>query len=310
MREQVSRNFCRLTVAAFALLFLLIGFFGVVPARADNVYASIRGTVTDSTGAVIRGATVKATNTETGVVTTVSSSAVGEFVFPQLQIGHYDVEITSNGYKAFKATGVLLIVNQVYTMMAKLEVGAESQTVEVVADTVQVETSDTQLKTVVTAQQIVDLPLNGRNWTQLELAAPGVQAADTRFGNNYSVNGAQAQQSSYLINGQDSNDIVLNSPLIIPSPDALAQFNLIDSTINAEYGRNSGGIVNAIIKNGTNTYHGDVFEFYRDTFLNDRNWFQLVSPSFQENRYGGALAAHLSILRPSNGCDKSFFFFS
>ncbi|MDE3201061.1 MAG: TonB-dependent receptor [Acidobacteriota bacterium] len=266
--------------------------------------------MTDSTGAVIRGATVKATNTETGVSTTVKSGSVGEFVFPQLQIGHYSVEVSMTGYKAFKASGIILIVNQVYDMTAKLQVGSESQTVEVTADAVQVETSDTQLKTVITGQQIVDLPLNGRNWTQLELAAPGVQSADTRFGNNYSVNGAQAQQSSYLINGQDSNDIVLNSPLIIPSPDALAQFNLIDSTINAEYGRNSGGIVNAIIKNGTNTFHGDAFEFYRDTFLNDRNWFQLRSPNYHQNQYGGTFGGPLFIPHLYNGRDKSFFFFS
>jgi Carboxypeptidase regulatory-like domain len=310
MREQMPRILRHLNVSIFSILLLLIGSLGVVPAKADNVYASIRGTVEDSTGAVIRGATVTATNTETGVVTTVTSGSAGEFVFPQLQIGHYQVEITSSGYKAFKTSGILLIVNQVYTMTAKLEVGAASQTVEVTADAVQVETSDTQLKTVVTAQQIVDLPLNGRNWTSLELAAPGVQAADTRFGSNYSVNGAQAQQSSYLINGQDSNDIVLNSPLIIPSPDALAEFNLIDSTINAEYGRNSGGIVNAIIKNGTNQYHGDAFEFYRDTFLNDRNWFQLTSPDYHQNQYGGVFGGPLVIPHIYNGHDKTFFFFS
>ena len=227
----------RISKLLVALLFVVGLGMSSQKAFADNVYASIRGTVTDSTGALVRGAAVTATNTETGIVTKVSSGATGEFVFPQLQIGPYEIEVTQSGFKAFKATGIVLIVNQVYALNVKLVVGAEAQMVEVAADTVQVETTDTQLKTIVTADQIVDLPLNGRNWTQLELAAPGVQAADTRFGSNYSVNGAQAQQSSYLINGEDSNDIVLNSPLIIPSPDAIEQFNLIDSTINPEYGR-------------------------------------------------------------------------
>ncbi|HUX45919.1 MAG TPA: carboxypeptidase regulatory-like domain-containing protein [Terracidiphilus sp.] len=279
-------------------------------AFADNVYASIRGTVTDATGAVIAGATVKAVNADTGVATVVTTSDRGDFVFPQLQIGHYDVELNKDGFKSFKATGILLVVNQVYSLGVKLQVGAAAQTVEVAADAIQVETSDTQLKTLVDAAQIVDLPLNGRNWTSLELAAPGVQAADTRFGSNYSVNGSQAQQSSYLINGQDSNDIVLNSPLIIPSPDAIAQFNLIGSTINAEYGRNSGGIVNAILKSGTNSFHGDVFEFYRDSFLNDRNWFQKVAPQYHQNQFGATFGGPFLIPHLYNGRDKSFFFFS
>ena len=299
-------------ISKLLVALLLVVGLGVSSQKAfaDNVYASIRGTVTDSTGAVVRGAAVSATNTETGIVTKVTSGANGEFVFPQLQIGLYEVQVTESGSKAFKATGVVLIVNQVYSLNVKLVVGAEAQMVEVAADTVQVETTDTQLKTIVSADQIVDLPLNGRNWTQLELAAPGVQAADTRFGNNYSVNGAQAQQSSYLINGQDSNDIVLNSPLIIPSPDAIEQFNLIDSTINPEYGRNSGGIVNALIKNGTNSYHGDAFEFYRDTFLNDRNWFQLTAPVFHQNQYGATIGGPLSIPHLYNGHDRTFGFFS
>jgi len=304
---------CRISRASRLLMALLIALglgMSSQKAAADNVYASIHGTVTDATGAVVRGASVTATNTETNIATKVSTGANGDFVFPQLQIGPYQVEVTSSGFKSFKATGIVLIVNQVYVMAVKLEVGGESQMVEVTANTVQVETSDTQLKTLVTADQIVDLPLNGRNWTSLELVAPGVQAADTRFGSNYSVNGAQAQQSSYLINGQDSNDIVLNSPLIIPSPDALEQFNLIDSTINAEYGRNSGGIVNAIIKNGTNSYHGDAFEFYRDSFLNDRNWFQLKSPVYHQNQFGATFGGPISIPHLYNGHDRTFGFFS
>jgi hypothetical protein len=295
-------------VVAVFLVFLLA--LCTQKAVADNVYASIRGTVTDASGAIVRGATISATDTQTGIVTKVTSGATGEFVFPQLQIGSYELEATQSGFKAFKATGIVLIVNQVYTLSIKLQVGAEAQIVEVAADTLQVETTDTQLKTLVDSQQIVDLPLLGRNWTQLELTAPGVQAADTRFGNNYSVNGSQAQQSSYLINGQDSNDIVLNSPLIIPSPDAIQQFNLIDSTINPEYGRNSGGIVNAIIKNGTNSLHGDGFEFYRDSFLNDRNWFQLAAPVYHQNEFGGTLGGPIEIPKLYNGKDRTFFFFS
>src|SRR5260370_33646290 len=119
--------------------------------------------------------------------------------------------------------------------------------------------------------------------------APGVMASNDRFGNSYATNGSQTQQNSYLINGLDSNDIALNTPNFIPSPDAIQEFNLITSTINPEYGRNSGGILNVIIQNGTNQFHGDAFEFYRDTFLNAHNFFQKTAPVFHQNQFGGTV---------------------
>ena len=146
---------------------------------------------------------------------------------------------------------------------------------QVEANPTQVETTTTQLGTIIDAKQIVDLPLLGRNWTQLQQLVPGVVGraiGSTR--SNYATNGSESQQNSFLINGADSMDIRLNTPLIIPSPDAIGEFNFITSTINAEYGRNSGGILNAVIKSGTNQFHGDAFEFYRDTFMNARNFFQ------------------------------------
>src|SRR5262249_57136482 len=119
----------------------------------------------------------------------------------------------------------------------------------------------------------------------------------------FSVNGSQTQQSSYLVNGLDTNDIPLNTPQILPSPDAIQEFNLISSTINPEYGRNSGGVVNALIKNGTNSFHGNAFDFYRDTFLNTHNYFALTAPVFHQNLFGGTLGGPVRM-------DKTFFFLS
>lgn len=296
----MSPRFLRVLLPGIALLFLVAN----KSAMADNVYATIRGTVTDSTGAVVQGAQITATNTGTAIPYTTKSQDTGFFEFLQLPTGSYTVSISKQGFKGFKSVGITLTVNQVYDLSAKLEVGATNETVEVRANSVQVETTDIQQKTVIGSNQIVDLPLIGRNFTQLEQLAPGVMSSNDRFG-TFSVNGSQTQQSSYLVNGTDSNDIALNTPGILPSPDAIQEFNLISSTINPEYGRNSGGIVNALIKSGTNAFHGNAFDFYRDTFLNTRNFFTVgpQQPIFHQNLFGGTFGG------PAHK-DKTFFFLS
>ena len=277
-------------------------------ANAADVNARIKGTVADPTGAVIAKANVTAINEATGVKYTTTSQADGGYLFPQLPIGTYTVKVTAQGFKEFQVTGIILNISQEYVEAAVLSVGSTGDIVEIHADAVQVNTTDSQLSNIVNSAQIVELPLIGRNFTQLELTQPGVQLPDTRFGGNFSVSGAQAQQSEYLVNGADTNDFSLNTIAFVPNLDAIDQFNLIDGPLNAEYDRNSGGIVSATIKQGTNHIHGNIFEFYRDTFLNTNNFFQKsatgaptpVSP-FHQNIFGGTLGA--PILR-----DKLFIF--
>jgi len=295
----MNRQILRVLLCSVMLLLL-----GSQAALADNVYATIRGTVTDQTGAVVTGAAITATNTGTGISYNTTSHDTGGYEFLQLPVGTYTLSAGKSGFKGFKSTGITLVVNQVYNQPIGLQVGIASETVEVTANAVQVETTSIQQQTVVGAQQIVDLPLIGRNFTQLEQLAPGVMASSDRMG-TFSVNGSQTQQSSYLVNGTDSNDIALNTPGILPSPDAIQEFNLISSTINPEYGRNSGGIVNALIKSGTNRYHGNAFEFYRDTFLNTRNFFTIgpQQPIFHQHLFGGTFGG------PARK-DKTFFFLS
>jgi len=271
--------------------------------QAQEVIAHIRGTVTDPSGAGIPGATVKATNTQTQVSTTVPSMDDGGFEFLSLTPGIYDVTVTKDGFRTFTANKITLALNQIYNLAVPMEVGQITESVQVEGNLAQVESTVTQLGTLITAQQIVDMPLIGRNWTTLEQLAPGVQASSDRFGSGaYATNGSQTQQNSFLIDGADSNDIAINTPLVIPSPDAIQEFNLVSSTMNAEYGRNSGGILNAIIKSGTNEFHGSAFEFFRDTSLNDPNFFNQPNV-FHQNEFGGTIGGPIRK-------DKTFFFLS
>jgi len=291
-------------VAFLLALGLVFGVLCATPANADNLYAKIRGTVVDPTGAVVPDAKLTATNVATGLGYSVTSNKDGLFEFLQLPIGDYSVKVEKSGFKTFTEGHIHLDLDQTFNLRVGMELGVVSDTVTVEANPAQVETTSMQLGTTVTGQQIVDIPLNGRNWTQLMQLQPGVQSSSDRFGAGaYSTNGAETQQNSFLINGTDSNDTSLNIPLVIPSPDAIVEFNLVTSTINPEYGRNSGAIVNATIKSGTNQFHGDVFEFYRDTFLDAKSWFENTAAPFHQNQYGGTVGG--PIIK-----DHAFIFFS
>ncbi len=279
--------------------------------KAATVNGRIKGTVSDSAGAVIPKATITATNQLSGVKFTVSSQTDGGYIFQQLPIGTYTITVSAPGFKGFSATGIVLNIDQEYVEPVTLTLGEASDKLTVVADSVQVNTTDMQLDNYVGKEQFNELPLIGRDFTQLELILPGVQASNDRFG-TFSVNGSQTQQSSFLINGADSNDLPLNSLSFIPNQDALEQFNLVTGPLNAEYDRNSGGIVSTAVKQGTNKIHGDAFEFYRDTFLNTAGYFQTqfdpttgaitkTKSPYHEHIFGGTLGG--PILK-----DKLFIF--
>lgn len=244
-------------------------------AFAANVNGRIRGVVTDPQDRVVPAAQITATNTATGVKYTTVSGNDGGYFFPELPIGSYTVSATGRGFQTFTATGIVLNIDQEYIQPIQLKVGAASEVVLVTESSVQVDTTDSELSNLVDAKQMVELPLIGRNFANLELTLPGVQSASgaERVGGP-SVAGAQEQQSAYTINGADTNDIALNTQLFTPILSALSEFNLIDGPLNAEYDRNSGGIVSASIKSGANKVHGDASDFYRDTFLNTNNFFQ------------------------------------
>ena len=288
-----------------ARIFLLIATVSfAVNSRGQVTTAAIHGAVTDSGGAVLPNAEITAVNTSTGASATAKSDGAGFFKISQLQPGGpYTVSVTASGFSKFVANGIRLNVNDDREIAAKLSVGAAAQTIEVSSSGVQVETSETQLKTDILSDVVTQLPLLGRDATALQKSAPGVVEAADRFG-GFSANGAQIEQNSYLLDGADVNDSAIQTEGLIVNPDAIGELAIISSTINPEYSRNSGAILNQTLKTGTNTFHGDGFEFYRDTFLNTGYFSPLghaPKPPIHQNVYGGTLGG--PIFR-----NKLFFF--
>jgi hypothetical protein len=256
---------------------------------AQATTASIHGLVTDPSGALLTNAVVTALNTSTGISNVEKTDSKGYFVFPDLHIGGpYSITIEDQGFQRFTVTGIMLDLSSAREVDAKLQVGTSSQTVEVSSEVVQVESSDVQLKNVLAAKEIEELPTLGRDVIQLQKTAPGIVEASDREA-TFSTNGSQTQENSYLLDGTDINDFLLNQPGIVVNPDALAEVNVITSTIDPEFSRNSGAIVDEALKSGTNQFHGNGFEFYRDTFLNNGNCFSTSRPQFHQNVFGGTL---------------------
>jgi hypothetical protein len=282
-------------LSACAIFLVAVGL-----AKAADLYGSIRGTVTDSTGAAVPGASVTATNMATNVTQHVTTKEDGSYSFLQLPIGDYAVKVEKTSFQTFTAARIHLDVDTIFKQDVQLTLGAMSTEVTVQANQIQVETSTPQRGTVVDSQQMEDLPLLGRNWLQLQELQPGVVGGSDRLGTgapgatDYATNGGQSQFNVFLIDGTDTNDQVLNTTTFTPSEDAVAEFRMVTSTLNPEYARTSGAVMNAVIKSGTNTFHGDAFEFYRSKGFDAAPYTPAPQPDpgpapFHENQYGGTL---------------------
>ncbi len=292
-----------LLLSFVVILGLAFSSLMIQPANADELYGRIRGAASDPTGAVLPGVQLKLTNTGTGTTVELVSDSDGSFTFINLKPGEYKLAATKGSFKTFQVSAIRVEPNQIYVQNVVMELGTVSETIEVAANAAQVEQTSIQLTATINSKTITDLPLNGRNWVTLQQTLPGVVNSESRFTSSYSTNGSQGQQNSYLINGTDYNDLPLNTPLAAPSPDAIDEVKMVTNTINPEYGRNSGAILNAITKSGTNKFHGTAFDFYRDTFLNTKNFFQKTPSVFHQNQYGGTVGG--PIIK-----NKTFFFYS
>jgi len=292
---------------AFSLALLCTAFVSSNSARADELYGRVRGVVTDPSGAVLPGVHLKLTNTGTGVSQELTSSSDGGYSFVNLIPGRYSLTANKTSFKVYTVTKLEIGQNQIYVQNVSMEVGTAAETIEVVANPAQVETTSIQLGATLSGDEIRDLPSLNRNWINLQQTLPGVVTPDTRFGTNFSTNGSQAQQNSYLVNGNDSNDLPLNSPLVQPNPDTIDEVQMITNTINPEYGRNSGAIMSVTTRHGENHFHGSAYEFYRDTFLNTANFFQILNgvkkvPQLHQNQLGGTIGGPI-------WKNKVFFFY-
>jgi outer membrane receptor protein involved in Fe transport len=257
---------------------------------------TIRGTATDQTGAVVPGATVTVTLTGTDSVRTVKTDKDGAFDIPELAVGTYVVDAEAAGFKKFVAKDVVVTIGHVNLVTIALTLGGSTETVTVEADAAQVETTSSQLGGVMTDASIRELPLESRNAYALLQLQPGVQSqlgADLFLGSDnpgvVSVNGGRGRSNNYMVNGGDGNDIFVNSPAIQPSPDAIEEFRVLTNTFDAEYGRNSGSVVNVVTKSGTNAIHGDVYEFLRNDVLNTKGYFDSTVPDYKQNQFGATL---------------------
>ena len=276
---------------AGCLLAIVAIFLGTVAIHAQATTASIHGTVTDATGAVISNAMVTVVNTSTSISTTQTTDRKGYFIFPDLHIGGpYTVTIEGQGFQKFIAAGIILNLSSARAIDAKLQIGASSQSRPSQLDeTAQVETSDVQLKNVIGSRELAELPMLGRDAVQLQKTAPGVVESNDREG-TFSTNGSQTQENSYLLDGTDINDILLNQPGITVNPDALAEVNIISSTLDTRVqSQFRSDCRRSLLKSGTNQFHGNAFEFYRDTFLNNGNYFSATRPPFHQNVFGATL---------------------
>ena len=288
-------------------LLVFLGLFECASAWGQT-NGGIRGTVNDPSGAVVPGVTINATLTGTDTTRSVTSDKDGAFDIPELAVGNYEVTADAQGFKKFVAKNVVVTIGHVNFITVTLQLGAGNQTVTVEANSVQVETTSTQLGAVMTDTAIRELPMNTRNAYGLLQLQPGVQSQlgnDLFLGSDnagaVSVNGGRGRANNYMVNGGDGNDIFVNAPAIQPSPDAIEEFRVLTNTFDAEYGRNSGSVVNVVTKSGTNSVHGDFYEFLRNQALNTRGYFDPFLLDYKQNQFGGTLGGPIKK-------DKTFIF--
>jgi hypothetical protein len=262
--------------------------------------AEIHGVVQDPTGAVVSGAKITATQTDTGHVQSAVSGSDGSFLLPGLPVGSYTLEIVAPSFDRYLQRGIVLQVGQNVQVNVPLTAGAVTQEVQVSADANMVETQGTAVSEVIDQKRIVDIPLNGRQITDLVLLSGGaasppnggsrvVTSHDYPNSAAISVNGGQINGNNFLLDGADHNDSHSNINMPFPFPDALQEFSVQTSGISARFGLHPGSVVNVVTKSGTNSIHGDLFEFVRNGDLNARFFPAVVRDSLKRNQYGGTI---------------------
>jgi hypothetical protein len=302
-------------------LLVLISVIGAQAAVLAQDTASITGTVTDPSGAEVPDAQVTVSNAEKGVTRTAPTNGSGDYLFAALPVGSYDLTVTAQGFKKYQAKGVTLRVAQQARADVTLQVGATQETVEVQGENVaQVETQSSETAGTITGQEISQLQLNGRVFTQLVTLTPGVSnqtgSSEGQYGvygnTNYSVNGGRLEYNNWELDGGDNMDNGSNFTLnVTPSIDAIGELRVLTSNYGAQYGRNASGTIEIETKSGTSSFHGDAYEFVRNTAFNATPEFQSKAPSYHKNDFGYTIGGPLYIPGVYNTKrDKTFFFWS
>jgi hypothetical protein len=298
------------------ICFLLV----MVVAAWGSVTGSISGTVNDPSGSAVPNVKVTVQELNTGLVYRTQSDANGYYTLPVLPVGRYDLEVQAQGFRAYRRKQIVLDTNAALTINVPLEVGGANETVSVNDDALHVETTETQLGQVITGRQMEAVPLDGRSFTDLLSLQAGVAPASTISSSTVqdvgattlspsgtlnpgtiSVNGQREFANYFGVNGSDVEEDMNAGTAIIPNLDAVAEFRIITSNFDAEYGEFSGGQISVITKSGTNQFHGGAFNFLRNTALDARNYFSPTRGAFRQNQYGGTFGGPLHR-------DRVFFF--
>ena len=306
LQERVARH---LRTAGFvaAVIFFIAG-----KTVWGSVTGSISGVVRDATGALIPAAEVVALNTQTGVKWTVATDAQGFYSFQALPVGDYEVDVSKSGFNRYRQTGLTLTVNAALTVDVPLQVGQVTQSVTVNSTVVHVDTTSTQMGEVIGSSKITEVPLLTRGYTDLLALQPGVvpvssgmaggqggEFTATGFGiapvsgdlnaGNLSVNGMRESANGFLLNGATVQESGFSGTAIIPNLDSIAEFRILTNNFDAEYGAYAGGQINVLTKSGTDRFHGDMFEFVRNTDLETRNFYDTNRGAYQQNQFGGTV---------------------
>jgi len=305
--ETMIRNRALCLVALVALMLAL------APGAMAQSTGGLTGVVTDNTGAVLPGATVTVTSQATNQARTATTGPDGFFSVPLLPPGIYNLTATMQGFSTLHRDGVRVSVAETARVNLQLSMGQLEESVTVTGEAPLVETTNATMGIVIDEKKVVDLPLNGRNFTQLGTLIPGVvappaslggQAGDAQAGANgfgpstagFSVNGMRNQSNNFLLDGSTNNDTFNTGFVLRPPPDAIQEFKILTHSYSAEYGRNAGSVVNVVTKSGTNEWHGAAWEFNRNDGLNSRNFFSPASqpkPPLKQNQFGASLGGPL-----------------
>lgn len=275
----------------FAIAILAALAISCRPIQA-SVGGSISGTVSDASGSVVANASITLREVDTGLLYRARTDGKGEYMFPVLSVGRYELDIAALGFRGYQRKGIVLDTNAALALDATLAVGDVAETVHVTDNTMHVETSSTQMGEAISGRQMTAVPLNGRSYTDLLSLQPGVAPATsitsstvqdvgatildpsgTLNPGTISVNGQRESANYFSVNGADSEEGVNGGSAIVPNLDAIAEFRILTGNFDAEYGEFSGGQINVITKSGSNKFHGDAFEFLRNTDLDARNYF-------------------------------------
>ena len=301
------------------LFVYLTMLFVAVMLRAQTANGVIEGVVRDDSGALVVGAQIKLTDEATNQSREQLSNAEGLFEFRALPRGDYSLEATQTGFKKQVISHIALQVAQTQTLQVTLQVGGVAESISVVASAGLLQTSEASLSQVIDEKRVLELPLNGRNLMQLIPLSAGVITAgrasatqrQANYGPGFSVGGQRDNTSVILVDGMEiSGQEINNYPLAIPSLDSVAEFRVQTSNYSAEFGGNSGAVVNVASKRGSNEFHGSLFEFIRNNDLDARNFFSNGVAPLKRNQFGFAATGPVLIPKLYNGRNKTFWMFS